>query len=266
MSITGTKKSDLSFISNTTSTLNESRKRNPTSVNIIRHKRIKPGKSMNPRSGKFIESNNLNQPNKRNQRNQRNKPDRLNKLNKLSPLDSRLLITLEKICLAQRKHLWKQALKYELSPLQIQILLSMFNKGPNKSQVSLLAEELGLTQASVSEAVGNLEKKGCVFKKRSDKDGRVFFIELSPVGLKTVKKLSFWPENVESKLTQLSQKEKKEALSVLIKIMEEAEKKRWGMIDNFKQTSSPKGSKITPPGDRKRAKNHPGNALRRGLT
>lgn len=103
-----------------------------------------------------------------------------------SSLDGKITAGFERLSQVFRVLLWEKAKKYELSPIQIQLLIFIKNHAAPKATVSYLAKEFNLTKATVSDSVKILEQKKYVVKVSHLSDSRSHTIELTSEGLEAV--------------------------------------------------------------------------------
>lgn len=101
-------------------------------------------------------------------------------------LDGKITAGFERLSQVFRVLLWEKAKKYELSPIQIQLLIFIKNHAAHKATVSYLAKEFNLTKATVSDSVKILEQKKYVVKVSHFSDSRSYTIELTAAGLEAV--------------------------------------------------------------------------------
>src|SRR5690606_29358096 len=124
-------------------------------------------------------------------------------------LDGRLVAALERVGLAFRVLLWEKAKAVReaasLSPIQIQILVFLRYHGEDLARVGRLAEELGLTPATVSDAVAALVAKGLVAKAPGATDRRVQRLCLTAAGARAAEALGDWADAVRGPLAGLSE-------------------------------------------------------------
>lgn len=144
-------------------------------------------------------------------------------------LESRIVFSLERLSQALRTLLWDVAKEKGLSPIQVQFLLYINTHTQEKRRVSNLAEEFGLTQATVSDAIKVLLEKGLIFKETSETDGRVFNLSLTSSGRNLAVKLSGWQAAIKNCLCGFSHKRKEEMMSFLMELI--AELQRIGVVN-----------------------------------
>jgi DNA-binding MarR family transcriptional regulator len=138
--------------------------------------------------------------------------------------EKRILIGLSKISLALKSQSWQDAGQHGLSPTQIQILSllqknRLLAKGSDEMRLSAVAEGLGVTPATASDAVRVLEQKGLVQKKRSLDDGRAIAIGLTQKGNQLAQETACWSDILLEAVDELSEFEQAVFLRGLVKMI-----------------------------------------------
>lgn len=87
---------------------------------------------------------------------------------------------LVRIAVVLRSFAWERSERADLTPTQAQILTRLAARGP--SRVSALADDLGVTQPTVSDAVAALVRKGHVARAPDPEDGRAVLLRLTSSG------------------------------------------------------------------------------------
>ena len=103
-----------------------------------------------------------------------------------SNIDSKIVAGMERLSQVFKILLWEKAKKYDLSPIQIQLLIFIKNHSKNKSTVSYLAREFNLSKATVSDTIKILEQKQYITKEIQPSDSRSYIVALTPKGLEIV--------------------------------------------------------------------------------
>lgn len=103
-----------------------------------------------------------------------------------SSLDGKITAGFERLSQVFRVLLWEKAKSYDLSPIQIQLLIFLRHHTENKATVSYLAKEFNLTKATISDTIKILEQKGYIVKAINAKDSRSYTIVLTVKGLEMV--------------------------------------------------------------------------------
>lgn len=147
-------------------------------------------------------------------------------------LDEKLFKSLEKLGQIWRNRLWKAVLDEDLSPVQGQILIFIAHHASRRNRVGELAREFGLTNATISEAVATLARKGLVAKVPDEQDKRIHLLKLTPSGDQVVKRLTGWGDEIKAEIKAENSGKKKEALSFLLELL--ARLKRRGLVDSVR--------------------------------
>jgi DNA-binding MarR family transcriptional regulator len=69
-----------------------------------------------------------------------------------------------------------------LTPSRFLLLLMIKTTSGGRSTVTELAERMQLTQSTVTELVTRAEAAGLVYRRQSEQDARVFWVELTEIG------------------------------------------------------------------------------------
>ncbi|MCP2028319.1 DNA-binding MarR family transcriptional regulator [Flavobacterium sp. HSC-32F16] len=101
-------------------------------------------------------------------------------------LDGKITAGFERLSQVFRVLLWEKAKKYDLSPIQIQLLIFIKHHSKNKATVSYLAKEFNLAKATISDTIKILEQKLYITKTVNANDSRSSTIELTAKGLEMV--------------------------------------------------------------------------------
>ncbi|MEZ5307987.1 MAG: helix-turn-helix domain-containing protein [Pyrinomonadaceae bacterium] len=144
-------------------------------------------------------------------------------------LESKILVAFERIAGILRVLLWEKAKRLNLSPIQIQILIFFKFHNTEKSTVSYLANEFGLTKATVSDAVAVLEKKGLIEKKQSLVDARSFLHGLTTKGEETALQLENFGDCFREIFVKLPENEKDVLWHIMSRVIHHSTKK--GLIN-----------------------------------
>jgi len=103
-----------------------------------------------------------------------------------SSLDGKIVAGFERLSQVFRVLLWEKAKKYDLSPIQIQLLIFVKHHADSKSTVSYLAKEFNLSKATISDTIKTLEQKKYITKVLNIRDSRSYTIALTAKGLEIV--------------------------------------------------------------------------------
>jgi DNA-binding MarR family transcriptional regulator len=132
------------------------------------------------------------------------------------PLEHRVAMGLQKIGLALKHQLWRQANEDGLSPTQGQIL-AIVALSPSSS--SEIATRLGVSLPTVSDSVRALVEKGLVIKEADPRHPRASLLKLTTAGKRIASKVAGWPEFLSSAVGSMSNHEQEVFLSGLVKMI-----------------------------------------------
>ncbi|HEU4741908.1 MAG TPA: MarR family winged helix-turn-helix transcriptional regulator [Meiothermus sp.] len=133
------------------------------------------------------------------------------------PIGSRVVTGLAKISLALKTQAWKGASQQGLTPTQGQILALLGQKGDRR--LGEIAESLGITPATASDAVKVLVAKGLVVKNRGPGDARAVSLGLTPEGRAEARRTALWPDFLLVAVERLEPEEQRVFLRGLIKMI-----------------------------------------------
>lgn len=135
------------------------------------------------------------------------------------PASRRVATGLSKIGLALKHRSWREASERRLSPTQGQALAALARRDGRGRRLSELAEELGITAPTASDAVASLESKGLVRKLRSKRDAREVAIRLTAKGRREAVRAAAWPEFLADAVEELTAEEQAVLLRSLVKMI-----------------------------------------------
>ncbi len=133
-----------------------------------------------------------------------------------APLEERLVVGLSKVGLALKSNAWTRGLAEGVSPTQAQILSLLRNRGGGL-RLSAIAEALGITMPTASEAAGSLTDKKLLQRGRDPEDGRAARLSLTRRGSDLADRVSEWPDFMLQALAALDETERNVMLRALIK-------------------------------------------------
>ncbi|MBA4494300.1 MarR family winged helix-turn-helix transcriptional regulator [Paenactinomyces guangxiensis] len=134
-------------------------------------------------------------------------------------LDSKIVVALERIAQAFKTLLWKEAIEYNLSPIQIQILVHIYHHRHLQCTVSQLAGEFIVSRATISEAAKSLLEKKLIVRTPSDTDRRISILELTSDGEKLAGKLSHWASIVQLEVISTASCDKETVMLFLMNLI-----------------------------------------------
>lgn len=141
-------------------------------------------------------------------------------------LQQRIVIGLSKIGLALKSQSWQDAGRHGLTPTQGQILSLLRSKGLSGMRLSAVANELGVTAATTSDAVTTLAEKGLLQKTKALDDGRAIAISLTPKGQQIAEQSSGWSDFLLDAVSELSETEQEVFLRGLIKMIRKLQEQK----------------------------------------
>ena len=134
-------------------------------------------------------------------------------------VDKKIVASLERLSQVFRILLRGEAQEHGLSPIQAQFLVHLLHHGAALRRVSELAREFDLTRATVSDAVGSLEKKGLIRREPWPDDKRVTTLRLTRTGEHMARELAAWANVVEEHLKGRSPEEKEAVMRFLMDLV-----------------------------------------------
>jgi DNA-binding MarR family transcriptional regulator len=134
-------------------------------------------------------------------------------------LDTKLVAALERIGQALRVELRERAAQEGLTPTQAQILLHLASERPPRRRVGALAAALDVRQPTISDAVGALERKGLLERRRDRTDARAASLRLTARGRAVGDRLGAWDERARAEVRRLPQTAREGSLSLLLDLI-----------------------------------------------
>ena len=143
-------------------------------------------------------------------------------------LDERLAGALERLGHVTRTMLARSTYAESVSPLQYQLLVRLrsASAGP---RVSDLAVELDVSQATISEALSAMRRKGLVHRRQDLVDRRSSVLSLTAEGEALCDRLDQWDGPLRQNLSGIGEHEKAVALRVMLQLI--ADFQRDGIIN-----------------------------------
>ena len=135
-----------------------------------------------------------------------------------TPLDMRLIVGLSKVGLAIKSQAWGRATAEGVTPTQAQILVALSNR-PEGARLSALADELGITPPTASDAAASLVAKKLVVRGRDTDDARAARFRLSRAGAQVAARASAWPDFLRRAVNTLDTAEQAVFLRALVKMI-----------------------------------------------
>lgn len=119
--------------------------------------------------------------------------------NQNSNLDSKIVAGLDRISQVFKTLLLEKSKTYNLSPIQIQLLIFIAYHSSEKTTVSYLSQEFNLSKPTISDTIKTLEQKQFINKIVDKKDTRSYRITLTETG----KNIVLETENFINPLTEI---------------------------------------------------------------
>jgi DNA-binding MarR family transcriptional regulator len=138
--------------------------------------------------------------------------------------ESKIISSFERITQTFRVLLWQESKKYNLSPIQIQILIFLYTHSDNKRKVTYLSDEFNMTKATISDAIKSLEQKKLITKDFIEYDTRSYIIQLTTKGKNIANKTSFFTQQLYEPLNKLELKDKENMFLGLLSIIKHLNK------------------------------------------
>jgi DNA-binding MarR family transcriptional regulator len=146
-------------------------------------------------------------------------PDSANAALAGRPLSQQLVVGLNKIGMVLKSQAWQDAGTEGLTPTQGQILAFLNSNRATGMRLSAVANALGITAATASDAVAVLISKQLVSKERAIDDARAIAVKLTQQGQEFAKRVAGWSDFMLSAIDELSSQEQEIFLKGLIKII-----------------------------------------------
>lgn len=135
------------------------------------------------------------------------------------PTAKRVTTGLAKIGLVLKSRAWKGAGAERLTPTQGQIL-ALLQGDPAGLRLSAVADRLGVTAPTASDAVTTLVAKGLVARGASADHHRALALRLTPEGEAVAARIADWPDFLMRAVDALSLEEQTVFLGGLVKIIQ----------------------------------------------
>lgn len=131
--------------------------------------------------------------------------------------DFHIATGLAKIGTYLRSQNWRQAESEQLTPTQSQIVVHLVQRGP--ARITVLADELGVTQPTASDAAAALIRKGHVDRRSDPTDARASLLHSTKSGRHVAKKMAVWPDALLAATDALEPGERAIFLKALTKLI-----------------------------------------------
>jgi DNA-binding MarR family transcriptional regulator len=135
------------------------------------------------------------------------------------PLPRRVAVGLSKIGLALRTQAWREAGERGLTPTQGQILGILKGRRGGPCRLQELADALGVSAATTSDAVQALARKRLVARERSREDARSLAVALTARGRREAGLASTWADFLAETVSGLAVAEQAALLRLLTRMI-----------------------------------------------
>ena len=133
-------------------------------------------------------------------------------------LKTKLDFVLGRLATAMRAENWSAFGAEGLNPTQGQVL-ELLERRSEPLRLSLIADELAVTAASLSDSVGALERKGLLKKGRDKTDGRALAVSLTSKGMRLLKRVGDEERAMLAAVGQLREKDQIALYGLLLKLL-----------------------------------------------
>ncbi len=134
-------------------------------------------------------------------------------------LAQRVAAAIERLANAQRRVVQDLASRHGLSSLQTQTLLLLAAGAPPKPRASALSHELGVSEPTLSEAIGSLKAKGLVDGAPDPADRRALTLRLTPFGREIASRLESEGDPLAEAIAALPARAQAETLHLLLAVI-----------------------------------------------
>lgn len=135
------------------------------------------------------------------------------------PIGTRLMVGLAKIGMAMKGQAWSSAHGEGMTPTQAQILTVLHGRRQDGARLSAIAEELGVSAPTASDAGASLIAKKLVVRGRDEKDARAARFRLSQSGARVAARVGVWPDILRQAVGTLDPGEQATFLRALVKMI-----------------------------------------------
>lgn len=139
-------------------------------------------------------------------------------------IDAKIVVALERISEAFRVLLWEISKKFNLTPIQVQILIFLKTHREEFCTISYLATEFNMSKPTISDSIKTLVQKRLITKKIQISDTRSFIIKLTPKGYRITQYAILFMQTVENAVKPLPQNAKENIFISLLKTITQLNK------------------------------------------
>lgn len=132
---------------------------------------------------------------------------------------TKIVTALDRLVRGQRSHRQAIAFRHGITPLQLDLLLTLADGPPPEPQVGLLAVELGVTQPTLTDSLNALERKQLIGRQRDDFDRRRIVITLTARGAELVELIAHDTRELVDRIAALPDDEQEPLLAALLALI-----------------------------------------------
>jgi len=136
-------------------------------------------------------------------------------------LDSKIIVSLERLSQVFKISLLKESTLRNLSPIQIQTLIFLKFHDDEKKTLTQLAKEFDITKATMSDAIRVLKEKKLVKGVVNPADNRSALLKLTTTGEKVTEEVSLYIQNLKDTLAKFDINIKADVFSFLTDLIYE---------------------------------------------
>ena len=134
-------------------------------------------------------------------------------------LPGKIVSALDRLARGQRRHRQAVASEHGLTPLQLELVMTLAAGPPPDPRVGLLARELNVTQPTVTDALLALERKRLLTRHSEASDRRLTTVALTAAGVRLVDALSGADQRLHDELAALDRSAQETTLEVLLTLI-----------------------------------------------
>lgn len=132
---------------------------------------------------------------------------------------AKIVAALDRIARGVRSHRQAIASRVGLTPLQLELLLTIADSPPPEPLTGLLARELGVTQPTVSDSLLALERKGHVIRHRSGTDQRRTNVALTDAARELIDEVREADKVLRASVASLAGSDQDAVLEILLSLI-----------------------------------------------
>ena len=146
------------------------------------------------------------------------------------------VMSLWRICQALNQMQQKKATEHGVTPAQMRCLIYLSHARPGAKTVTYLTRELGVTQATISDAVAALVNKGFLCKFPLPHNRRIAYLSLTQPGEELCQKLEDWTQVIETILHSMAAEGKNALNEWFPHIVRSLQQEGWASVSELCNT------------------------------